>query len=210
MEGDAQNVFIKRKGSLTPTSHLSLSSHSHTLGLLNQSSDVPFSPSPFLSPAHNKSYAFDLKNDLAFSFDQVFWPSSNNLNRFSFSSSEFNQLDALTEDFGQELEKSQFDLYQYIGPRLLDSSLEGFNSCLLAYGQTGSGKSFRYILFKLTDAYHSSFYCSLSMMGDEKYQGVIPRIVTELFDRLKSHNSTTKDGTSIINEDFADGMSFIL
>ena len=64
----------------------------------------------------------------------------------------------------------QEDIFEAIGREAADSSLEGFNSTIFAYGQTGSGKTFT--MTGGTDSYHQ--------------RGLIPRIISYLFDRAKS------------------------
>eukprot|EP01063_Lacrimia_lanifica_P031930 TRINITY_DN5372_c0_g1_i7.p1 TRINITY_DN5372_c0_g1~~TRINITY_DN5372_c0_g1_i7.p1 ORF type:complete len:1787 (+),score=855.42 TRINITY_DN5372_c0_g1_i7:91-5451(+) len=68
---------------------------------------------------------------------------------------------------------SQEYVYSYIGPRMLEAMWDGYNTCLFAYGQTGSGKTH-------------------TMMGDitsQAHRGIIPRFVTEMFDRIKREQS---------------------
>ncbi|KAJ9470166.1 Kinesin-like protein unc-104 [Diplonema papillatum] len=76
-----------------------------------------------------------------FVFDHSFW---------SFDTSDANH-------------HSQEDVFNAIGTSVLDSAMEGYNSCLFAYGQTGSGKT----------------YTMLGYGGDV---GVIPRLCRSLFD----------------------------
>ncbi|GIQ81571.1 kinesin-like protein [Kipferlia bialata] len=57
------------------------------------------------------------------------------------------------------------ELYSALGPSLLDSTLSGYHSTLFAYGQTGSGKTY-------------------SVSGDHVSPGIIPRLNTELFERM--------------------------
>ncbi|XP_040281083.1 interferon-induced very large GTPase 1-like isoform X2 [Bufo bufo] len=59
---------------------------------------------------------------------------------------------------------SQEDIFKVLGKDIVDSSFEGFNSCIFAYGQTGSGKTF-------------------SMMGTDDKPGLVPRICSALFSR---------------------------
>ncbi|XP_044144037.1 interferon-induced very large GTPase 1-like isoform X2 [Bufo gargarizans] len=59
---------------------------------------------------------------------------------------------------------SQEDIFKVLGEDIVDSSFEGFNSCIFAYGQTGSGKTF-------------------SMMGTDDQPGLVPRICSALFSR---------------------------
>eukprot|EP00930_Biecheleria_cincta_P046853 TRINITY_DN32383_c0_g1_i1.p1 TRINITY_DN32383_c0_g1~~TRINITY_DN32383_c0_g1_i1.p1 ORF type:complete len:916 (-),score=164.49 TRINITY_DN32383_c0_g1_i1:82-2829(-) len=57
-----------------------------------------------------------------------------------------------------------------VGQGLLDSTFEGFNSCMFAYGQTGAGKSF-------------------SVLGSDsppENQGLLPRILRAIFERVSA------------------------
>uniref|UniRef100_A0A914I7I8 Kinesin motor domain-containing protein n=1 Tax=Globodera rostochiensis TaxID=31243 RepID=A0A914I7I8_GLORO len=84
---------------------------------------------------------------------------------------------------GAELDKSvvaalptdqQQQMFETVGTELVDNSFLGLNSCIFAYGQTGSGKSY-------------------TMMGTPDEPGIIPRLCTELFERLA--RETSNDGT---------------
>ena len=59
---------------------------------------------------------------------------------------------------------SQQTLYEDFGRAMLESALEGKDSCLLSYGPTGSGRSY-------------------SCMGHDADEGIVPRILRELFRR---------------------------
>ncbi|GAA5904781.1 hypothetical protein JCM5296_000759 [Sporobolomyces johnsonii] len=110
--------------------------------------------------------------------------------------------------------KSLFTYDRVIGPEegqpavyecassLVDSFLEGMNATILAYGQTSSGKSY-------TMGTDNSFSDSI---GDER-QGITPRAVAEIFDRMKEVQRESKGATSftskvsyieIYNEDLID------
>ena len=60
--------------------------------------------------------------------------------------------------------RSQKEVYQALGRRLLDDGLQGYNAVLFAYGHTGSGKTF-------------------SMTGTADEPGITPRFREELFVR---------------------------
>ena len=62
---------------------------------------------------------------------------------------------------------TQKDLYDMVGASVLQTGWNGFNSTLFAYGSTGSGKSY-------------------SMMGNEKAQGIIPRLCQSLFAKVEA------------------------
>ena len=55
---------------------------------------------------------------------------------------------------------------------MLDSALEGYNSCLFAYGQTGSGKTY-------------------TLFGHENDRGIIYRLADELFSTIEAKQSET-------------------
>lgn len=61
---------------------------------------------------------------------------------------------------------SQADVYDLFGREFLDHSLDGYNACIFAYGQTGSGKSY-------------------TMLGPDSDPGIIPRLCSDLFDRVE-------------------------
>uniref|UniRef100_A0A1A9WUC4 Kinesin motor domain-containing protein n=1 Tax=Glossina brevipalpis TaxID=37001 RepID=A0A1A9WUC4_9MUSC len=65
---------------------------------------------------------------------------------------------------------SQENVYKAAGEPLVNDVLEGYNGTLFAYGQTSSGKT------------HSME----GIIGDAVEQGIIPRAVNEIFDRI--HN----------------------
>lgn len=66
-------------------------------------------------------------------------------------------------DIGLGPDVSQDVLYEQVGARILQNSLDGLNGTLFAYGQTGSGKSF-------------------SVMGPDNNPGVIPQLMGRLFE----------------------------
>ncbi|KAF4656484.1 hypothetical protein FOL47_008896 [Perkinsus chesapeaki] len=61
---------------------------------------------------------------------------------------------------------TQQQVYTDIGAEILKQGLVGYNGCLFAYGQTGSGKTY-------------------TMMGQDGYDGVIPRMIERLFESMK-------------------------
>jgi kinesin family protein C2/C3 len=65
---------------------------------------------------------------------------------------------------------TQADIFDHVKP-LLSSVLDGYNLCILAYGQTGSGKTY-------------------TMEGTVQEQGVIPRALAELFERMHDSRQT--------------------
>lgn len=70
---------------------------------------------------------------------------------------------------------SQDDVFDVVAVPVVESVLEGYNGTIFAYGQTGSGKT-----FTITG-------------GPERYadRGVIPRVLTYLFEKFASHSERT-------------------
>ncbi|XP_013103860.2 kinesin-like protein Klp98A [Stomoxys calcitrans] len=61
---------------------------------------------------------------------------------------------------------TQEQVYNDLGTDVIDCAFQGYNACVFAYGQTGSGKTF-------------------TMMGAPDNPGLIPRICSELFARMR-------------------------
>jgi hypothetical protein len=61
-------------------------------------------------------------------------------------------------------DSTQDDVYLHVGQPLLNDLMNGYNGCLFAYGQTGSGKTY-------------------------SMQGILPRLLDELFARIESESS---------------------
>ncbi|GAA6044957.1 hypothetical protein NBRC10513_004783 [Rhodotorula toruloides] len=79
--------------------------------------------------------------------------------------------------------EGQPDVWDCAEP-LVDSFLEGFNATILAYGQTSSGKSYTMGTDRMNDG----------ILGDVERQGITPRAVTEIFDRLAASQRDSKGG----------------
>ncbi|BGO89455.1 hypothetical protein NBRC10512v2_001413 [Rhodotorula toruloides] len=77
--------------------------------------------------------------------------------------------------------EGQPDVWDCAEP-LVDSFLEGFNATILAYGQTSSGKSYTMGTDRMNDG----------ILGDVERQGITPRAVTEIFDRLAASQRSSK------------------
>ena len=82
-----------------------------------------------------------LEPKLIFSFDKIFTPKS-----------------------------TQADIYTYLGSRLVEDIMAGYNETIFAYGQSGSGKTYT--------MYGEDIF-------DEKKKGIIPRIISEIFQRIE-------------------------
>ena len=67
--------------------------------------------------------------------------------------------------FPEEIDQEQ--LYNYAAEPLVEELLTGYNVTILAYGQTGSGKTY-------------------TMMGDKCSPGIIPRIISDIFQRAEN------------------------
>lgn len=92
-----------------------------------------------------------------FTFDKVFWSTSKDHPSYA----------------------SQKDVFDDFGASLVDSAVEGYNTCIFAYGQTGSGKSY-------------------SMVGsdtDEEHKGLLPRLLRKLFEKSSDSDSETVSST---------------
>jgi len=63
---------------------------------------------------------------------------------------------------------SQEDIYNEVGPIILDNVYQGYNACLFAYGQTGAGKS----------------YTMMGGQGSRDQWGIIPRLCEGLYERM--------------------------
>eukprot|EP01062_Namystynia_karyoxenos_P027283 TRINITY_DN2098_c1_g1_i6.p1 TRINITY_DN2098_c1_g1~~TRINITY_DN2098_c1_g1_i6.p1 ORF type:complete len:670 (+),score=220.64 TRINITY_DN2098_c1_g1_i6:68-2077(+) len=68
---------------------------------------------------------------------------------------------------------TQYDVYEEIGPRLLENVFAGYNAAVIAYGQTGSGKTY---------TMHGRAGAQRACIAAE--QGIVPRLMTDLFARV--------------------------
>ncbi|KAI8975404.1 P-loop containing nucleoside triphosphate hydrolase protein, partial [Mycotypha africana] len=76
---------------------------------------------------------------------------------------------------------TQQEIYNFSVTPLLEQYMEGKNATVLAYGQTGSGKSY-------------SMGMTVEPCVNLEEQGIVPRFVNALFDRISSMKSTTELG----------------
>jgi kinesin family protein 4/21/27 len=86
-----------------------------------------------------------------------------------------------TYDHVFDKELTQRDLYNETAAPMLKDFLEGYNVTIIAYGQTGSGKTF-------------TMGTSDIEQGTDDKQGIIPRLVSDLFENLK----TSVEGEKLI------------
>ena len=61
-------------------------------------------------------------------------------------------------------------MFNLSAKEILTSALDGYSGCVLCYGQTGAGKT-----FSMTGAH-----------SDYKYRGIIPRVLSSLFQEINS------------------------
>ncbi|GMG20431.1 unnamed protein product [Ambrosiozyma monospora] len=71
---------------------------------------------------------------------------------------------------------SQLNVFKNTGEKMVNNTLEGFNSCILAYGQTGSGKTY-------------------TMMGTKSNPGLIPLVCKDLLNKLNKMVDTKHELT---------------
>ena len=69
---------------------------------------------------------------------------------------------------------TQQDIYSFGVKGIIDSVLDGYNGTVLAYGQTSSGKT----------------YTMQGEMGSESTMGIIPRMISHVFDFIHEQDST--------------------
>jgi chromosomal replication initiation ATPase DnaA len=84
---------------------------------------------------------------------------------------------------------SQHKLYTESIQPLVDCTLSGHNVTVLAYGQTGSGKT-----HTMMGGVDASTALSSSTQDERRQWGVIPRIASDVFDRVKALQSDASDG----------------
>lgn len=82
--------------------------------------------------------------------------------------------------YGPQIE--QETIFADIGSRAVNHVLEGYNCTIFAYGQTSSGKTF-------------------TMMGTEERQGLVPRIMSSIFERLAIQIAA---GTCLLSVSYAE------
>ncbi|KAJ3007560.1 Kinesin-like protein kif21b [Thoreauomyces humboldtii] len=99
----------------------------------------------------------------------------------SFADSAGSQARSFTFDHVFDALSSQEEVYEdCVGP-LVERFLEGFNATVLAYGQTGSGKT-------------HSMGTGLESVAEPGSEGIVPRAIYYLFDKLSAQASASQDG----------------
>lgn len=107
-------------------------------------------------PEDENKVTYKLKDDRTIEIDK---PSSSTTSRSEFT------FDGIFPE-----STTQSDLYVKTAKPLVGEVLKGFNCTMMAYGQTGSGKS----------------YSMTGRLGDEEQEGIIPRMIRDLFDAIES------------------------
>ena len=79
-------------------------------------------------------------------------------------------------DYVANEKTTQSEVFVQIGVPLVETALNGYNSTLFAYGQTGSGKT----------------YTTFGNESEEE-EGIIPRALKFLFEKINSENSQSSD-----------------
>ncbi|GIQ83058.1 kinesin-like protein, partial [Kipferlia bialata] len=100
----------------------------------------------------------------------------------------------------------QEEVYAKVAKPLLDSFFDGYNATILAYGQTGSGKT-----YTMGSPSTSTLSETISKVAFSPEVGLIPRILTDIFDRLDvgtSDSHVTIQYLEIYNEDLHDLLDY--
>jgi len=71
-------------------------------------------------------------------------------------------------------DSNQEKVYTHTAKQIVEDVLSGYNGTIFAYGQTSSGKT----------------HTMEGVLGDEKLQGIIPRIVSDIFNHIYSMDSS--------------------
>ncbi|OAD00181.1 hypothetical protein MUCCIDRAFT_119794, partial [Mucor lusitanicus CBS 277.49] len=106
---------------------------------------------------------------------------------------------SFTYDYVFDTNSIQQSIYETSVVPLAEKFVDGFNATILAYGQTGSGKTF-------------SMGTALDEHTDSDQQGVVPRFIYDLFNRLHDKKQAQKlqefqvfvSFLELYNEDFVD------
>ncbi|KAI7861727.1 hypothetical protein BDF14DRAFT_1865224 [Spinellus fusiger] len=87
---------------------------------------------------------------------------------------------SFTYDYVFDPNTPQSQVYKTAADPLLDKFVQGFNATILAYGQTGSGKTY-------------SMGTSLENSTDPQNEGIVPRCIVDMFQKLQERTETTTD-----------------
>jgi len=78
-----------------------------------------------------------------------------------------------------DLNSTQQEVYDDVGPNIVDSILDGYNAAIIAYGQTGSGKTYT---MQGPGFDQSTGKWNKNQASDNA--GLVPRIVESIFDKI--------------------------
>ena len=85
-----------------------------------------------------------------------------------------------------EPDSTQEEIFNKIGNKIINSSLEGYNSTLFCYGQTGSGKTY-------TICGKNSSNINIEKIGNSPERGIIPRLLISFFDKIRQRQNKNID-----------------
>ena len=85
-----------------------------------------------------------------------------------------------------EPDSTQEEIFNKIGNKIINSSLEGYNSTLFCYGQTGSGKTY-------TICGKNSSNINIEKIGNSPERGIIPRLLISFFDKIRKRQNKNID-----------------
>ncbi|KAI7858799.1 hypothetical protein BDC45DRAFT_497663 [Circinella umbellata] len=86
---------------------------------------------------------------------------------------------SFTYDYVFDTKSHQQSIYSSSVQPLVEKYVDGFNATILAYGQTGSGKT-----YSMGTAIDGN-------IGSEDHQGIVPRFIRDLYERLEQKKATT-------------------
>ena len=87
-----------------------------------------------------------------------------------------------------EPDTSQEEIFKKIGTKIIDTSLEGYNSTLFCYGQTGSGKT-----YTICGDNNSNNSNKTSNKNQNKNKGIIPRLLVSFFNKIKEKQNSNNN-----------------
>lgn len=103
---------------------------------------------------------------------------------------------AFTYDYVFCQKSPQVEIYETCVKTLLDSLFKGYNATVLAYGQTGSGKT------HTMGSGYTSLVCATHQ--DFENVGVIPRVLSDLFNTIEMEKEKEPDSTFTVKVSFVE------
>lgn len=141
-----------------------------------------YNPNVFIRirPALNRELSSNSYNQcVAHKNNKIFITKSNKPLLLQESLESNDQVETYLFDEVFSFNSTQQEIYEKIGLPALNHALQGYNTTIFAYGQTGSGKTH-------------------TIEGSEGNEGLIYRIVNELFRCNKSENGDLKEKISVV------------